>query len=481
MEIILPQYLKLEVQKVANQSPANKRKVGALIFDKDNKILVTGFNYNLTPNTNCCENSFGETFDTVIHAEASCIDSLYRTYGIVECSLLVTYSPCIECCKKIVNTGCIKNVFILEEHPVNFRTYQTIRESQSPLDFLLSCGINVYLLNTETEMFRNILHEKQEYEMIGIYHSADLDGWMCRYILEKELSNTVGYNYENDLEKRLNLDFTSKPNQKYHLVFADITPSIQYLTKILSKLKSNDIKISIYDHHEKALADIQKFKEENNLNNIMISEVIGSGCCTLYNTWPYAVQLNNLKLELLGIISNYDTWKWKELEVSKQYRILPIIESLKLISDYDDFKYLVDNISINNLSKLIEQGDIILKYQKASIYKKLSKCFIKKINGFRVIIDNEYPSAMTEECLTEIYQSENIVYISYNFDYVKNKILFSIRSYDSDVALKIATEFGGGGHKRAAGFTRPLNEFDSFFENDWNYLTDVLNKMTINS
>ena len=223
-QITLPENLLNEMIEPCNHSIAIKRKVGAIIFDNEYKPLSYGYNQNMV-NDGICENNNKETFDTVMHAEQVCIFNFLKNNLIAtfdKLNMLVSYSPCIECAKQIVLFGYIKNLYVYEEHAVNFRKYQYIEESMAPLDFLLANNINVFIRNKDTGNFEQIIKQPNK---ACIYHSKDLDGFMSRYLVEqfhpeKNLFKYIGYNYESDA------DWLSENYSEY--LFIDVTPPIEW-------------------------------------------------------------------------------------------------------------------------------------------------------------------------------------------------------------------------------------------------------------
>jgi len=91
----------MEKQKVLSellvQSPCNKRKVAAIIVDKNDNIIAKGFNYN--PNKESCEDNKGNTYQEVIHAEVAAINNLGDKKGKI---MYVTHYPC-DNCKEAIN------------------------------------------------------------------------------------------------------------------------------------------------------------------------------------------------------------------------------------------------------------------------------------------------------------------------------------------------------------------------------------------
>lgn len=98
---------------IANESKANRYKVGAILV-KDGNIISMG--YNGTPNgfDNCCEDEDGNTKAEVLHTESNAITKCAKSTKSSENSILYcTLSPCVECAKLIIQSG-IKEVYFKE-------------------------------------------------------------------------------------------------------------------------------------------------------------------------------------------------------------------------------------------------------------------------------------------------------------------------------------------------------------------------------
>lgn len=118
----------------ADLSYCKKRKVGCIIV-KNNRIISIGINGTEPGTCNCCEDEFGNTKSTVIHAEDNAIRKLEHNPEELEgSSLFVTYSPCIPCITKCIKYK-IKEVY-----------YNTLPTKQEEMDFLTQSGIDSYYL-----------------------------------------------------------------------------------------------------------------------------------------------------------------------------------------------------------------------------------------------------------------------------------------------------------------------------------------------
>jgi dCMP deaminase len=132
-------YIKM-AQTWAELSHATRKKVVALIV-KNNTIIADGYNGTPSGFENECEEainnedgSFKEykTKWYVLHAESNALAKVAKsTQSCDGATLYITYSPCTECSKLILQSG-IKKVVYLEE-------YRDI----AGLDFLRRAGIEI--------------------------------------------------------------------------------------------------------------------------------------------------------------------------------------------------------------------------------------------------------------------------------------------------------------------------------------------------
>ncbi len=129
------QYFITITRQVAERSTCTRAKVGALIV-RDKNILATGYNgapagmphcteagcliyESRTPNGELEENCF-----RTIHAEINAIAQAAKNgSAIKEASIYITHTPCIHCCKVLVNTG-IRQIYY--ESPYKVHTLEDI-------------------------------------------------------------------------------------------------------------------------------------------------------------------------------------------------------------------------------------------------------------------------------------------------------------------------------------------------------------------
>lgn len=175
MEILLNNYGE-DLVNHALKSPANKRKVGCIIFDNIHNTYIYGHNYiTQAPKDfpTYVEKPNGVTSNYTIHAEESAIfrqltskpderynmikpiDEYLNIYPLV---MISTYSPCANCAKMIVQSG-IKCVIIVNIHVNNFLMHEyhnNIPIDYSVKDYLETNGVNLLFVDTEKYQLFNI-------------------------------------------------------------------------------------------------------------------------------------------------------------------------------------------------------------------------------------------------------------------------------------------------------------------------------------
>lgn len=91
---------------IAQRSPDAETKHGAVLVDGQKRIIGLGFNgfprgakdFEL-PNTR------PEKYPFILHAEANCLDNCIDIKDPQSCSMYITGESCIECTKRIIQTG----------------------------------------------------------------------------------------------------------------------------------------------------------------------------------------------------------------------------------------------------------------------------------------------------------------------------------------------------------------------------------------
>ena len=148
---------------------------------------------------------------------------------------------------------------------------------------------------------------------------------------------------------------------------------------------------------------------------------------------------------MIKFIEDRDLWKW-ELPYSKEFSaafdMVPFT--------FEDFeKYEDDSV----FDDAVKRGSYILAYSKTVIKKVCEKAAQRRYQGMEVMVVNS--SHWMSEIGNRLSHDCDFAVIWY-YDHEDRKIKVSLRAFHDNVDVsEIAKRFGGGGHKKAAGFALP--------------------------
>lgn len=130
--------------------------------------------------------------------------------------------------------------------------------------------------------------------------------------------------------------------------------------------------------------------------------------------------------------------------------------------DFEEFDKYLDDSAVDNAQ---ERGAYILAYSKTVISKIAKNASPRKMGGKDILVVNsphwmsEIGAALSPKC--------DFALIWYR-DHDGKQTRISLRSHhdDSDVS-EIAKKYGGGGHRKAAGFSLPDSvDIESIFDTE---------------
>jgi dCMP deaminase len=139
----------LEVaESISSRSRCYRAQIGAVIVNKDQRIISTGYNGAAATYPtegeclNWCERAQGKTglgsgYEGCpsIHAEANALLYVDRT-AIHGATIYITAPPCMNCAKLISNSGIHEVRFLIGEADMH-------RNPQDSINYLIKCGILV--------------------------------------------------------------------------------------------------------------------------------------------------------------------------------------------------------------------------------------------------------------------------------------------------------------------------------------------------
>jgi len=254
-----------------------------------------------------------------------------------------------------------------------------------------------------------------------IYHANCSDGFGAAYAAWKCLGNKATYLAAK--HGSTPPDITDK-----NVAILDFSYDNTTIKGMIEE--ANDL--IVIDHHKSAvveLHDISNTRFDMTKSGAMLS-------------WEY-FHPGKEPPKFIRYIQDRDLWKW-ELDYSKEFSaafdMVPF--------EFEEFVKFEDDSVFDDA---VKRGSFILAYSKTVVKKVCEKARPRKYGGLDVLVVNsshwmsEIGARLSAEC--------DFAVIWY-YDHEERNIRVSLRSFHDNVDVsEIAKKFGGGGHKKAAGFT----------------------------
>ena len=276
-----------------------------------------------------------------------------------------------------------------------------------------------------------------------IYHASCADGFCCAYLLHKKYPQAefIPMHYSTFLHyENFSLD--------EEVILADFSFKRDILETLARKVKH----IAIYDHHKTAQKDLSSDLPDN---VSCIFDMAKAGCEIVWDVlYPGEEQS-----KLVQYVADRDLWKFN-LTGSKAVSMY-----IKTISFEFDRWANLDIKMRNDIDDVIYVGRKLIEYQNIQIKSAVRSSYRSQLNvpnmGVYVIPSVNVTNNISEVC-GDLARNEPF---SIGWFVRKDGIYqYSLRSDEAGIDVsEIAKQFGGGGHKHAAGFSQKdlvLNKVD---------------------
>jgi len=278
---------------------------------------------------------------------------------------------------------------------------------------------------------------------IVLYHGSCSDGFGSAFVIWYYFKQTKGLEYANAIkyipcyyQKNIDLpeDFLKDMFGK-NILMCDFSYKYNQLIQIINIAQS----FMILDHHKTAENDLAKIPSD-----LKIFDMDRSGCGI---TWDFFYPDVSIP-KFLSHIQDRDIWT---------HRVPKTSEFVTYFYEQDfDFELWETYLKEETVEKAIQIGEQWLEYQKILIEKIINKasCMIQEIdNKYAVVLYSNCPE-LKSDIGNKVFNKYPIGDFScvWNFDIYKNQTACSLRSTNDRMDVsKIATRFGGGGHRNASG------------------------------
>jgi oligoribonuclease NrnB/cAMP/cGMP phosphodiesterase (DHH superfamily) len=281
--------------------------------------------------------------------------------------------------------------------------------------------------------------------MICIYHSKDLDGMCSGAIVKRKYPDAklIGYDYWQELP------WDQIPEGE-EVIMVDVSvpiPVMDSLAIYCSKLTWIDHHASSIKEYEQSIAEYPHWPNDHNFTAVLQD---GIAACEI--TWKYLFP-NEPKPMAVQLLGMYDTWRQDGLGKFKwEEDILPFQYAMRVrTNSADTFPMeLLESRMYSTIDKYKDRGETILEYQRQQDTKAMSGAFEVEFKGLRAIACNI--KGVNSLAFDSVYNPDQHD-IMVAFGYGHGKWGFSLRTTHEHIDCSvIAKQFGGGGHKKAAGF-----------------------------
>ena len=151
--------------------------------------------------------------------------------------------------------------------------------------------------------------------------------------------------------------------------------------------------------------------------------------------------------KFIQYITDRDLWRW-ELPYSKEFSA-----AFDMVPhDFEEFEKFEDDSVFDDA---VKRGSYILAYSKTVVKKVCDKAAARKIEGKEVLVVNS--SHWMSEIGARLAPDCDFALIWY-YDHNDKIIKVSLRAFHDKIDVsEVSKKYGGGGHKKAAGFVLPSN------------------------
>lgn len=271
--------------------------------------------------------------------------------------------------------------------------------------------------------------------MICIYHNKDLDGFCSGAIMRLKWPDAtfIGADYGDVLDIPDNED----------VMMADFSLPMKSMLELGRRSKS----FTWVDHHKSAIDEFYRLEAGD--RDYVITAVLDASISACEAVWRHLFPSWGLPV-VVWYLGMYDIWRgvgtdqWNNVVLPFQYGMRLKVRSLDTFEE----RYLLIDTYSGLLADTIKNGDVCLEYQRQQNAFVCRRAFEAEFMGLRAICLNMPDvSSLTFESVYDPAVHDLMI----GFTVGTSHCGYSLRSDKVDCSA-LARQFGGGGHKGAAGF-----------------------------
>lgn len=290
--------------------------------------------------------------------------------------------------------------------------------------------------------------------MIKLFTHIDLDGVGCAVLAKLAFKDDVDIEYcdfnDNEINKKV-LDYINHDNKAF-IYITDISVN-EEVAKLLDK-RGN---VQLLDHHPTAL-NLNKYNWCKVITGCLNVDGIKTSGTEMFYYWlgingylDDELENNKLLKKFVELVRDYDTWRWTEF--GDEGILCKQINDLLYIYGKEKFiSWCISKIYYNNSLELNDTDKLLLNIKQKEIdnyiEKKDKQLFILPMCGYNAgfVFAEKYFNELGNKLCKKHPEVDFIVMID-----MDGTISYRTIREDLDLGQKIAKQFGGGGHPKAAG------------------------------
>lgn len=283
------------------------------------------------------------------------------------------------------------------------------------------------------------------------YHN-DLDGRCAAYWVAKRFNN---FNPEDFIEMDYgkDTDWFSKIKKDEKVIIVDFSLEPDMMRKLLEKTKD----VIWIDHH---ISAINKYKDfEHEIKGLRYDGI--AGCMLTYcfffemkdGKLPFNPSMTSTAPWFTKYIADYDVWKYEYGDETTHFILA--MDAQGIIKPIDNIWNELHDIS--KVKEFIKDGTIIEKYRSSLGQRAVEgSSFEYEIGGIKTLCMNNNDCFSNSTWFGDKIKEYDMVCA---FSFNSEQWIYSLYADTERVekkgidCSKIAEQFGGGGHKGAAGFS----------------------------
>jgi len=202
------------------------------------------------------------------------------------------------------------------------------------------------------------------------------------------------------------------------------------------------------DHHQSAISDYEQLKKDSPTQAGYITTHLLQGFAACELTWNYFF-IEFPMPEAVHLLGQYDTWR-NQNQTNWNMLVVPFQYGMKVfgIADAKEFPQFLLK-SNYNISQIITEGAIALKYQQNIDAQNMQNSFELQFEGLKAICCNG--AGLGSMAFDSVWDdSKYDLMMPFKFD--GNNWSFSLYTTKDIDCSVLAQKYGGGGHAKASGF-----------------------------